>query len=182
MEKVKVYFCKELTPENVIKVYKMLGKELVGKVTVKVHSGEEGNQNYLKPEFWKPIIEYVNGTVVECNTAYAGERNTTEKHLKTIEKHGWNKYFEVDLLDEEGPDLEIELPNGKTRVVLEGLIRADVNEYIKENKLLSADITILEDEEVEEEVNHVVSKKLKKEIENYIKIVPYISNSVISSI
>lgn len=113
MEKSKVYFSRELTKENVVNMYKKLGVDLKGKVAVKVHSGEEGNQNYLKPEFWKPIIEYVNGTVVECNTAYAGERNTTEKHLKTIEKHGWNKYFNVDLLDEEGPDLEIEVPNGK---------------------------------------------------------------------
>ena len=113
MEKSKVYYTKEVTPEKVVEMFKLLNKELVGNVATKVHSGEEGNQNYLKPEFWKPIIEYVNGTVVECNTAYAGERNTTEKHLKTIEKHGWNKYFNVDLLDEEGPDLEIEVPNGK---------------------------------------------------------------------
>ena len=113
MEKSKVYYTKEVTPEKVVEMFKLLNKELVGNVATKVHSGEEGNQNYLKPEFWKPIIEYVNGTVVECNTAYSGERNTTEKHLKTIEKHGWNKYFNVDLLDEEGPDLEIEVPNGK---------------------------------------------------------------------
>ncbi len=113
MNKAKVYYTKEVTPEKVVEMFKLLNKELVGNVATKVHSGEEGNQNYLKPEFWKPIIEYVNGTVVECNTAYPGERNTTEKHLKTIEKHGWNKYFNVDLLDEEGPDLEIEVPNGK---------------------------------------------------------------------
>ena len=95
-------------------MYKLLGKELPGKVAVKLHSGEEGNQNFLRPEFWKPVIEYVNGTVVECNTAYEGSRNTTEKHLQTMEKHGWNKYFDVDLMDGEGPDLELSIPEGKT--------------------------------------------------------------------
>lgn len=96
----KVYFTKEITPESVIKMYKVLNKELKGNVAVKVHSGEDGNQNYLKPEFLKPIIDYVNGTVVECNTAYEGMRNTIEKHKKLIEKHGWNKLFNVDILDE----------------------------------------------------------------------------------
>ena len=113
MEKSKVYFCREITPENVVKLFKMLKKELPGKVAVKVHSGEEGNQNYLKPEFMKPMVDYVNGTVVECNTAYPGERNTSEKHLKTIEKHGWNELFDVDLLDEEGPDLVVPIKEGK---------------------------------------------------------------------
>ena len=84
MEKAKVYFTSNLTPENVVKLFKLLGKELPGKVAVKVHSGEEGNQNYLKPEFFKPMVEYVNGTIVECNTAYEGERNSTEKHLKLL--------------------------------------------------------------------------------------------------
>ena len=111
--KSKVYFSKEITPEKVLEMYKKLGKELTGKVAVKIHSGEEGNQNFLKPEFWKPVIEYVNGTAVECNTAYDGSRNTTEKHLKTIEDHGWNKYFPMDLLDAEGPDLALDVKNGK---------------------------------------------------------------------
>ncbi|MBQ9927210.1 MAG: DUF362 domain-containing protein [Lachnospiraceae bacterium] len=110
----KVYFSREITPEKVLEMYKLLGKELPGKVAVKLHSGEEGNQNFLRPEFWKPVIEYVNGTVVECNTAYEGSRNTTEKHLQTMEKHGWNKYFDVDLMDGEGPDLELSIPEGKT--------------------------------------------------------------------
>lgn len=110
----KVYFSREITPEKVLEMYKLLEKELPGKVAVKLHSGEEGNQNFLRPEFWKPMIEYVNGTVVECNTAYEGSRNTTEKHLQTMEKHGWNKYFDVDLLDGEGPDLELAIPEGKT--------------------------------------------------------------------
>lgn len=110
----KVYFSREITPEKVLEMYKLLGKELPGKVAVKLHSGEEGNQNFLRPEFWKPVIEHVNGTVVECNTAYEGSRNTTEKHLQTMEKHGWNKYFDVDLMDGEGPDLELTIPEGKT--------------------------------------------------------------------
>lgn len=109
----KVLFSREITPEKVVEMYRLAGKNLPGKVAVKLHSGEEGNQNFLKPEFWKPMIEYVNGTVVECNTAYEGSRNTTEKHLETLEKHGWNRYFNVDLLDAEGPDLELAIPNGK---------------------------------------------------------------------
>ena len=113
MEKSKVFFCKDITPENVVKIYEALGKKLPGNVAVKVHSGEEGNQNYLRPEFMIPMVEHVNGTIVECNTAYAGERNTTDKHLKTIEKHGWNKCFNVDLMDEEGPDITLQIPNGK---------------------------------------------------------------------
>ena len=112
MEKAKVYFINNITPQNVVRLYKELGKELPGKVAVKVHSGEEGNQNYLKPEFYKEIIEYVNGTVVECNTAYAGERNTTEKHLITIERHGWNDLYDVDLMDAEGEDLSIPVNKG----------------------------------------------------------------------
>ena len=80
----KVYFTKDITSENLVKLYNILNKELKGKVAVKVHSGEEGNQNYLRPEFLKDIIERVNGTVVECNTAYLGARNTTEKHEKLI--------------------------------------------------------------------------------------------------
>ena len=111
--KSKVYYCKEINPKKLVEMYKKLGKELKGKVAVKVHSGEEGNQNYLHPEFMKDIIEYVDGTVVECNTAYSGERNTTEKHLKTIEKHGWNKYYKVDLMDAEGKDVVLPIRNGK---------------------------------------------------------------------
>lgn len=113
MEKAKVYFTKEITPESVIKMYETLGLKLQGKVAVKLHSGEQGNQNYLKPEFVQKIVEYVNGTVVECNTAYNGERNTTEKHKKLLDEHGWTKYFNVDLLDAEGPDKELDVQNGK---------------------------------------------------------------------
>ena len=113
MEKSKVYFTKEITPENLIKIYETLGKELTGKVAVKLHSGEEGNQNYVRPEFVKPIIEKVNGTVVECNTAYEGARNSTEKHKKLIKDHGWTKYFNVDIMDADGDDMVLDIPNGK---------------------------------------------------------------------
>ena len=113
MEKSKVYFIKEITSENIIKIYNALGKKLEGNVAVKLHSGEKGNRNYLKPEFVKDIVEYVNGTVVECNTAYEGARNTTEKHRKLIEEHEWEKYFPFDLMDALGPDLELDIPNGK---------------------------------------------------------------------
>ncbi len=109
----KVFFSREITPEKVVEMYSLMGKELSGKVAVKLHSGEEGNQNFLKPEFWKPVIEHVGGTVVECNTAYEGSRNTTEKHLQTLKKHGWSRYFDVDLLDAQGPDLELDIPDGK---------------------------------------------------------------------
>lgn len=111
--KSKVYFSKTITPEKVLELYRLLGKELPGKVAIKVHSGEVGNQNFLKPGFWKPVIEHVNGTVTECNTAYDGRRNTTKKHWETIRLHGWDLDFEVDLLDAEGPDLELPIPNGK---------------------------------------------------------------------
>lgn len=113
MEKAKVYFIKDITPENIIKAYDILGKILPGKVAVKMHSGEKGNKNYLKPEFVKDIVEHVNGTVVECNTAYEGARNSTEKHKQLIKEHEWDKYFPFDLLDEEGPDMELDIPNGK---------------------------------------------------------------------
>ena len=113
MEKAKVYFIRDITPENIIEAYEAVGKKLTGKVAVKMHSGEQGNQNYLRPEFVKDVINYVNGTVVECNTAYEGARNSTEKHKKLIEEHEWNKYFPFDLLDEEGPDIELDIPNGK---------------------------------------------------------------------
>lgn len=110
--KSKVFFSRKITPEKVVELYRMAGKELPGKVAVKVHSGEEGNQNFLRPDFWKPMVEYVHGTVVECNTAYEGARNTTPKHIELIRKHGWSAHFNVDLLDAEGPDMELPIPNG----------------------------------------------------------------------
>lgn len=113
MSKSKVYFIKDITTENIIKAYETLDKKLPGKVAVKMHSGEAGNQNYLRPDFVKDVINHVNGTVVECNTAYAGARNSTEKHEKLIKDHEWDKYFPFDLMDAEGPDLELDIPNGK---------------------------------------------------------------------
>lgn len=111
--KSKVYFSRTITPEKVLELYKTVNKTLPGKVGVKIHSGETGNQNFLRPDFWKPVVDYVDGTVIECNTAYEGTRNTTEKHLKTLEEHGWTDAFPVDLLDAEGPDMELTISNGK---------------------------------------------------------------------
>lgn len=111
--KSKVYFTKEISSDALIKIYEALGKKLDGKVAVKMHSGEAGNKNYLRPEFVKDLVNHVNGTVVECNTAYAGARNTTEKHRELIKEHEWEKYFPFDLMDAEGPDLELDVPNGK---------------------------------------------------------------------
>ena len=122
-----VYFSKEITPDKVVELYKLVGKALPGRVAVKLHSGEKGNQNFLKPDFWKPMIDYVNGTVVECNTAYEGQRNTTEKHRRLIADHGWSRYFTVDLLDAEGPDLELEIPDGK--VIKKNFVGKDIVNY-----------------------------------------------------
>lgn len=125
--KSKVYFSRTITPDAVLRLYKLVGKELPGKVAVKVHSGEKGNQNFLHPDFWKEIIDYVGGTVVECNTAYEGARNTTPKHLALLEDHGWNRYFTVDLLDAQGPDLELPIPGGK--VIHKNFVGKDIANY-----------------------------------------------------
>ena len=109
----KVYFTRNITSENVLKLYEACGLELSGNVAVKLHSGEKGNQNFLSPEFWRPMIEHVHGTVVECNTAYPGSRNTTAAHWQTMRDHGWSDAFTVDIMDEEGPDLQLLIPNGK---------------------------------------------------------------------
>lgn len=123
----KVYFSRTITPEKVLELYKMVDKKLPGNVAIKLHSGEKGNQNFLGPDFWKPVIEYVGGTVVECNTAYEGQRNTTEKHKKLLEEHGWSKYFNVDLLDAEGPDLKLEYPSGKR--IKENYVGKNITNY-----------------------------------------------------
>ena len=125
--KSTVYFSRTITPDAVLRLYKLVGKELPGKVAVKVHSGEKGNQNFLHPGFWKEIIDYVGGTVVECNTAYEGARNTTPKHLALLEDHGWNRYFTVDLLDAQGPDLELPIPGGK--VIHKNFVGKDIANY-----------------------------------------------------
>ncbi len=123
----KVYFCREITPENVVKLFEKLGKKLPGKVAVKVHSGEEGNQNYLHPEFMRPMVEKVNGTIVECNTAYEGERNYTDKHQKLMENHGWTKYFDVDIMDAEDNDIVLQIPDGK--VIKENFVGRNIANY-----------------------------------------------------
>lgn len=125
--KSKVYFSRTITPDTVLQLYKLVGKKLPGKVAVKVHSGEKGNQNFLRPDFWKTVIDYVGGTVVECNTAYEGARNTTPKHLALLEDHGWNRYFTVDLLDAQGPDLELPIPKGK--VIHKNFVGKDMADY-----------------------------------------------------
>ena len=123
----KVYFSRELTPEKVLELYQMAGKTLPGNVAVKVHSGEKGNQNFLRPAFWKPVIDAVGGTVVECNTAYKGSRDTTEKHRQLLAYHGWLDHFPVDLLDAEGPDLELPIPNGKR--IQKNFVGKDIANY-----------------------------------------------------
>ena len=122
--KSKVYFSPTITAEKVLELYRLLGKELPGNVAVKVHSGEPGNQNFLKPEFWKPVVEHVGGTVVECNTAYDGGRNTTERHMATFIKHGWSDHYKVDLLDAAGPDLVLPIPNGQ--IIKENYVGKDL--------------------------------------------------------
>lgn len=111
--KSRVLFTRTITPEKVLEMYEALGKKVTGKIAFKLHSGEEGNQNFLGPDFWKPVINTIGGTVVECNTAYEGTRNTTERHVKTLKKHGWSVAFDVDLMDGEGPDMELSIPDGK---------------------------------------------------------------------
>lgn len=123
----KVYFSKNLSGENLVKLYKLEEDKLFGNIAIKVHSGEAGNQNFLHPEYFKDIIKYVNGTVVECNTAYDGKRNTTDKHLKLLKEHGWEKYFKVNLLDAEGPDKVLEIKEGK--VIKKNYVGKDLENY-----------------------------------------------------
>ncbi len=109
----KVYFTREISPEKVCELYALLGKELPGRVAVKLHSGEEGNQNFLNADFWSPIIKSVGGTAVECNAAYSGSRDTAVKHYDLIRRRGWDKYFDFELLDADGPDIVLDIPDGK---------------------------------------------------------------------
>ncbi len=125
--KPTVYFSPVITPEKVLELFRLVDKELPGKVAIKLHSGEKGNQNFLKPEFWKPIIDHVGGTVVECNTAYDGERNVTERHVRLLADHGWSKHFPVDLLDAQGPDLELAIPGGK--IIQKNFVGKDLANY-----------------------------------------------------
>lgn len=127
MERAKVYLTREVSPESVLKLYDLLGKKAEGNTAVKLHSGEAGNQNYLRPEFWRPVIDAIGGTVVECNTAYDGARNTTEKHRKLISDHGWDKYFKFDLMDADGDDFVAEIPNGA--VIKKNLLGKNIVNY-----------------------------------------------------
>ena len=110
--KPKVYFTKTISSEKVVEMFKILNKDLPGKVAIKVHSGERGNKNFLHPDFLRPMVDYLQGTIVECNTAYGGSRMTTESHKQVMNEHEWTKYFKVDILDSEGPDDELEIPKG----------------------------------------------------------------------
>ena len=125
--KSKVYFSKNLDKSTLVELFKKLDVDLVGNVAIKVHSGEAGNQNFLHPEYFKDIIDYVGGTIVECNTAYDGARNVTEKHKKLLEDHGWTKYYNVDLLDATGPDLEVDIPNGK--IIKKNYLGKNIKKY-----------------------------------------------------
>ncbi len=122
-----VYFSKKLTGNELIKLYNKLGIRLNGNVAIKLHSGEPGNQNFLKPDFFKPIVNELKGTVIECNTAYDGARNTTEKHLQTLKNHGWTDYFTVDLLDAQGPDLVLDIPKG--RIIQKNYVGKNLTKY-----------------------------------------------------
>lgn len=124
--KAKVYFTRELTPEALLRLYDALGVQLPGKVAVKLHSGEPGNQNFLRPDFWKPMIDKVGGTIVECNTAYDGGRNTTAAHWETMKKHGWSDAAAVDILDET-EDMELAVPGGK--VIQKNFVGANLKNY-----------------------------------------------------
>ena len=125
--KSKVYFSKTISPEKIIELIELSGKKLPGSIAVKVHSGEVGNQNFLRPEFWKPVVDHVGGTIVECNTAYEGGRDTTEHHWKTMELHGWSHYFDVDIMDAEGPDKVLDIPDG--RKIKKNYVGKNIDKY-----------------------------------------------------
>ena len=124
--KSKVYFTKNITSENLLKLYEALNFELKGNVAIKVHSGEPGNQNFIRPDFWLPLINKVNGTIVECNTAYKGKRYESKDHEETFKLHGWN-VFRVNLLDKEGPDMALDIPNGK--IIKKNYVGKDIVNY-----------------------------------------------------
>lgn len=126
MDKSKVYFIKEITEDNLVRIFKILDVKLEKPIAIKVHSGENGNKNYLKPEFLKEIINYVDGTVVECNTAYEGMRNTTEKHKELINRHGWDKLYSFDIMDSEG-SITLSIKNGS--VIHENHVGSHIKNY-----------------------------------------------------
>ncbi|MBE6155423.1 MAG: DUF362 domain-containing protein [Firmicutes bacterium] len=126
MEKSKVYFSREISSKSLVKLFEKVGKELKGNIAIKVHSGEDGNQNYLRPAFLEEIVNHLKGTIVECNTAYPGMRDTTEKHKVLLEKHGWSKYFKVDILDAKD-DLVLNIPNGK--IISKNYVGKNIENY-----------------------------------------------------
>ena len=126
MGKVKVLFTKEITPESLVKIYEKLGVELKGNVAIKLHSGEKGNQNYLRPDFMKPLVDKLNATVVECNTAYPGERTSNTKHRRLLNDHGWDKYYNVDIMDENG-SMILYIPNGN--VIKKNYVGKNIKNY-----------------------------------------------------
>jgi len=111
--KSKVLFTKDLSSKGLLNIYKALKFNPQDKLAIKLHSGEKGNQNFLTPEYFNELLKELNGTIVECNTAYPGARNTTEKHLALLHEHGWDKNFKCEILDDKGPDIELEIPNGR---------------------------------------------------------------------
>lgn len=123
----KVYFSDVITADKAAEMLSLFSDRLKGNIAVKVHSGEPGNQNFLTPDFWKPVVDMTDGTVVECNTAYEGGRNTTARHLKTLEKHGWSKYFRTEILDAQSPDLRLEIPDGAA--IKENFIGSGIEKY-----------------------------------------------------
>ena len=108
----KVYVTRDISPESLIKIYEALGRKAEGRVAVKVSTGEAGNPNYLQPSLIGGLVKKVGGTIVECNTAYAGSRNTSEAHWKTIHEHGFDSIFAVDIMDEYG-DIRIPVKDKK---------------------------------------------------------------------
>ena len=126
-EKPKVYFTKKISPKQIVHMFDILKKDLPGKVAIKIHSGEAGNKNFLKPEMLKPIVSHLNGTIVECNAAYPGARNYTDKHIKLMKDHGWSDNFDVDILDAEGPDLTLKIPHGN--LIKENYVGKNIKKY-----------------------------------------------------
>ncbi len=109
--KSDVFFIKNVSKESILKAFKALNKELTGNVALKIHTGEKGNQNFLRPEYYEDILDYTNAKIVECNTAYGGERNTTEKHRNLLKEHGWVGKYNVDIMDADGDEI-IPIKNG----------------------------------------------------------------------
>jgi len=126
MEKAKVYFTEEITPEALQKIYHALGVTLRGKVAVKISTGEPGGHNFLQPALIAPLVQELNGTIVECNTAYEGRRNTSAAHWQTMKDHGFTAIAPCDLMDEEG---EIALPITGGKRLKENFVGKNLQNY-----------------------------------------------------